>query len=425
MPTSLKPLELGPFVPGVNNRRPETKMRGDKREDGGDFLRFAVNTDLTATGNIKRRQGYARVLTGTDCHSVWHDSGDTFIVDGSNLLRIGGLPGSATITVLRNDMAPGRPVSYSRAPDAIYYTNSLVIGRILPDGLREVNTPGLSTAPVASTIAGGSLAPGRYGFCFTLIDAGGRESESTLPVYVDVSSGARTVQLNGLPNPLPAGTDRLVVYMTGTNDSVFQRAFVLPAISTMTVAAMPPLYARCATLLLRTMPAGDIVREDRGRLLVAAGKTLYYSEPYMPGLYNPSRGFIQFPSAISVVEPATNGVWVCADRTYWLAGDIAQAVLAEKLPYGGIRGSSGRVPNAESVYWMTPRGICVGTSGGEVSNRQEQNVAVATAQYAAGFFRERDGNKQMGQTMFGEGSTSNAAATSYMDAEVIRKGEAL
>lgn len=50
---------FGPFVRGVNNRDPEFALSPD--EKGRQFLRDAMNCDITDKGTLKRRNGYARV----------------------------------------------------------------------------------------------------------------------------------------------------------------------------------------------------------------------------------------------------------------------------------------------------------------------------------------------------------------------------
>ena len=410
-------MKLGPFTLGVNNRRPAFKMQGG-REDGGDFLRFAVNADISAEGTVKRRQGYVRRLTRTDAHSFWSDGTSAFMVDGPNLLSVTGLPDNAASTTVRSDLTPGRPMSFVTAPDGIYYSNGQVIGRLTPSPA-PVNPPALATPPSAAAIFG-AMPPGTYGLCFTHIDTMGRESGSTAPIYVTLTS-VGGIRVSGLPAALPAGVLATVVYMTAPNDQTLMRAFRLEAGATADFTVQPTLGARCATLLMRAMPAGDIVRYHSGRLLVAAGPALFFSEPFMHGLHNPMRNYIRFPADITVVESTTDGVWICADQTYWLpGGDVAAADLIPKLPYGGVRGSSGTMPNSNDVYWMSPRGMVVGSTDGTATNRQEARVAVAPAAFGAGLFRESDGRKQIAQTLFAP-EPNRMAAASYMDAEVVRK----
>lgn len=405
-------LQLGPFVPGMDNRRPEFKMRGS-REDGGDFLRSAANADISSQGTVKRRQGYTQVLAGTDCHSFWADAGDAFVVDGTTLKRLTNLQGTPAATTVRSDLTAGRTMSFARTPTGIFYTNGQVLGRLSPDSPTAAPV-GLTTAPTISAIPG-SLGDARYGICFTRRDYLGAESEATLPVFVDLpaSSGLR---ITGLPGDA-ADTS---IYMTEPNGSVFMRVGLTQAASADIVVA-PNLGARCATFMTARMPPGDIVRHHYGRLLVAAGSVLFYSETYMLGLYRPTKGFIQFPAKITVIEPTSGGVWVCADQTYWFAGlDIATASADARLPYGGVANSGGQVPNGNDAFWLSPRGLVRGTQDGVVKNLQEAHVATPAATFAASFFREREGLKQMGAATFGS-SPDRMAASSFMDAEVIRK----
>lgn len=58
---------IGPFV-GINNRLPDHQLgiveRGRK---AGDYLRNAVNVDLTAAGTLQRRKGSTLAVPGTRC----------------------------------------------------------------------------------------------------------------------------------------------------------------------------------------------------------------------------------------------------------------------------------------------------------------------------------------------------------------------
>lgn len=178
------------------------------------------------------------------------------------------------------------------------------------------------------------------------------------------------------------------------------------------------------SLGLRPLPPGDILAFLNGRLYSASGAFLYYSEPYMFGTYNPGRNYIQFPAPITMVEPCQNGVFVSADQTYWIAGDPSVAELNPVLPYKAIPGTSGQVPNSNSCFWLSERGIVMGSQTGEVKNLQEDKVATGSADAGASLFREVDGVKQIIAPVFGPQDTV-MAARSFFDAEVIRKETAL
>lgn len=410
-------------VLGLDNRRPEARLNTEE----GTYLRAAVNVDLTNTGTPRRRAGYARALVGADCHSFWCDGADAFMVDGSDLLRIAGLPyGTATRTTLRTGLMPGRPVSYARTPNGVYYGNGIVLGRIDKLGARPACTPALATAPSAAAVAGGSLPAGRYGLCFTHLDAAGEESASTTPIWLDVPAG-NLICVTNMPGTFPTGAAATVMYLTLPNDSTLQRAATFTsAAATYDLAVMPwTLGARCQTVLRQPLPAGDIVRFHSGRLLSAKGPLLCYSEPYMLGLFNSTAGYIQFPSDITIVEPTPGGVWICADKTYWFAGnDIATAQPDERLPYSGVPGSGGTVADTTDVFWMSPRGMVRASQDGSLKNLQEEHVAIGPVGFSAGFFRETDGRKQMAESTFAA-EPNRMAAASYMEAEISRKAVTL
>lgn len=51
---------FGPFPRGINNRAPDFAPPGTG-DEGGDYLRDAMNVDISNTGTLKRRVGYTRV----------------------------------------------------------------------------------------------------------------------------------------------------------------------------------------------------------------------------------------------------------------------------------------------------------------------------------------------------------------------------
>ena len=72
------------------------------------------------------------------------------------------------------------------------------------------------------------------------------------------------------------------------------------------------------------------------------------------------------------------------------------------------------------VYWYSPRGLVVADANGSAKNMQEDSVVTVSASAGAAMFREQDGLKQLVASLLNPGK-SVAAASSFMDAEVIRK----
>lgn len=418
MTATLKPIELGPFKQGMNNRRPDFRLRVPRE---GTFLRSAVNADITTEGTLQRRPGYAEEVPGEDVHSLWSDDLAAYCIDYDELLSLRSVGGVLQKTVVLSGLTPGRFGSFCREPGGdVLFSNGVVFKR-LGSTVQDFGTPLLQTQPLLAATTPGSLTPGFYQLSFAYVDDAGELGGASQPVQVELTTtGAIAITL--LPASWPDGVAGLIVYMTPVNGDALYRAAVLAAPTTsLTISVTPQLGARCETLGMTPLPPGDIVRWHNGRLFVAQGAMLHYSEPYALGRYNPFRNYLLFAKPITVLEPCTNGIYIVADQTYWLPGDVSQAELQTALPYGGVFGSGGQTPDRNACYWMSERGMVLGSQSGEVTNLQDENVAVEKAQVAGTLYRERDGIKQMLASLFGT-ERNQLQASSFMEAEIVRKG---
>ena len=83
-----------------------------------------------------------------------------------------------------------------------------------------------------------------------------------------------------------------------------------------------PGGAPCETLHRAPMPGGQCVRGWAGRLYVAAGDTLWYSDALRPHITAPHHNFVRFVGAIRFVEFVQGGAYVGDERgVWWLAGN--------------------------------------------------------------------------------------------------------
>lgn len=402
---SAKTTPIGPFV-GMNNRLPDHQLSiVEQGRKAGDYLRNAVNVDLTAAGTLQRRKGSTLAVPGTNCHSLWSDGDSAFYADGTDLKRFTG-------EVVATGLAHGRPVSFCKAPTGdVIWTDGVRL-EVIGKGAVAVPTP--NPAPTISASTGGSLPAGYYQVAVTAVAADGRESGSTWPVQVLVPENGR-IQVSGLPGAL------VNIYVSPLNGDVLYLTASTTA-SSYGIPVMTTQGAQCQTLNLRPLPAGRFVREYHGRLLVSDSTGLYYSEPWAYGLYNPLRGYIPLPG-ITLLEPGQTGVYVAtADKTYWLSGLDVDRIerTVELLPYGAVEGSATRFENSNDIAWYSTRGLVIGSQEGEVKNVQEETVAVGAAQTGATLYREKDGMRQLVSSV-APPATTRAAASSYMTIEVRRK----
>lgn len=413
MVTPTQPVKVGPFNLGVNNRLPDTQLVVPKV---GTFLRSAVNVDLSGPGTVKRRQGFAASALGTDMHSLYSDGTTAYAVDGTTLFALTGDPATLTKTPIRSGLTPGQRLSFTDVVGATIYTDGVDLRRLSGAAEQPLCVPMISPEPDVVAAAGG-LPPGDYQLCFTYFDANFQQSGSTTPVAFS-GTGAT---ISNLPAAFPPGVTGVMVYMTSTNGDLLQLAQVVTTPQTsLSITTLPSLASACPTLLLKPMPGGAIVRHNNGRLMVAAGNLLCYSEPFS-NLYDPAKNFIPFAADITMIEPLTAGFFVAtADETFYYAGDITDTATRMVLPYGAVPGTSGAFPDKLRCWWMSSRGLVHGDDSGNVKNVQEANVAINPAQLGASLFREQDGNKHVVTSLQGSDATG-ASAYSFMQAEIVRK----
>jgi hypothetical protein len=416
MAETLKPISMGPFL-GMNNRLPDTQLV----TKDGTYLRNAVNVDVGSGGFVKRRRGSTLIFSGTDCHSFWStvDNYPAWYVDYNVLYQVNGVLGAITRTPTITGLTPGMPMSYAYLNGDLYCTNGVQINRITNfiSYPAAVPTPQMPTATVST---GGALKSGLYSFTVTFQSAEGEESGAPFPVQLTVPEGGTITFTN-----IAQSIYQTNIYLTPLNgDEYYLAASVPMGVTSYTVSNRQAFGRLCKNIGLIPMPPGQIIRILNGRIFVASGNILYYSETYSP-LYNPQRNYVPFPNRITLVEDVNNGLYICADQTYWVKGDILDAELNPVLPYGAVEGTGGYITNENAAFWMSPRGLVKGTQDGVVTNLQEATNVVNSGIIGASLFRESDGLKQMLTTLFGSPPSTVIAADSWMSADVVRKGTTL
>lgn len=371
-----KPYPIGTLL-GLNNRLPVTRLDVSLPNGGNAaWLRVATNIDLTQNGFLRSRPGFGLSVAG-GWHSLWSDDKDAYGVFNGDLVHIDHRTLARTVAV--PGLGSGR-VSYSRLPDGmVYWTNGTRIGRLSGSVARELVTPSPNPVPIASA-TGGGLPAGRYQVCFTAIGPDG-ESASTEPVQIELPAGGGIAFAGLAANTL--------VYATGPDGEVFNEVAGGDYLSPSTDGAP------CDTLMLSAMPAGQALAHYKGSLLVARGRWLYVSEPYRYGLHNPRRGFMPFPADISVVQPCEDGVYVCADKTYWLPGDVMATTPVVLLPYGALPGSAAFDETTQTAYWQGPEGAVIARPSGALSVPQDDALIFKPAGTGFTWVRELLGDRHL------------------------------
>ena len=172
--------------------------------------------------------------------------------------------------------------------------------------------------------------------------------------------------------------------------------------------------------VLMPMPAGQHIAHHAGRLLVAVGSAVIYSEPFTPHLRDEAKGFELFPAPITCLAAVEGGVFVVADKTYFIAGGFPAQAVRAVLDYGA--------PDQQPSYredggahWMSSRGVVSVTNSGEISNLQASRVSLSADGTAATLYRKADGMETVVAALASP-SDVGAGVGSYAQARIIRKG---
>ena len=350
---------------GLNNRLPSERMQPAE-------LTQAVNVDIDDSGGVLTRQGYSQAISG-QCHSLWaQDDICLCVINGElNLIQQDLKPVPLGVTGL----LLGSPLSYARLNGVVYWTNGTQTGAVQNGVARSW---GLAIPPLPkANLVDGSLPPGTYGFVATYLRNDGQESGAgNIGTIV-----APTGQTYGIQWSVQAPGDPTVmairIYMTVTNGEELYLAAEIP-VGTLTAeytGDTSDLTVEAWTLFKGPPPAGSQIAEFNGRILIAQGQYLWYTDPFSPELMRMDENFLGLNSDITLVAPVAEGVFVATQtQTLFLEGmDIAKSQQLPKASYGAIPGTlaytdgslvgEGRFTSTVAL-WATPQGIVAGGNQG-------------------------------------------------------------
>lgn len=359
--------KLGPFL-GMNNRLPAHALHVPQK---GDYLADVVNADLDNTGRLTRRSGFTQLVALTAGRSLFSDGVRTVCADAGVLLRVN--PSHACRAPL-TAVHPTNPIAYVSINGEIFFSDGVRLGCIeLGWTVRQVGIE-VPQAPTVTLITG-NLPAGSYQ-CGLSYFMGSEEGGISPSTQLQVSSGVSIA----LPSPPPYVTHYGIYLSTQNGDVMYLHSVVEVTGATTYDVTTPSTLRNTYTQFKFPMPPGNILAYFNGRLLVASGTMLYWSDPYNYGMTSADKNYAAFPKTITIIAPCVNGIYIVTDKTYWLTGlGTDEMNLLEVLPYGAVAGTSVFIQNQEQVAWMSLRGIVIGDAQGQVQNHQETNVAVSTS----------------------------------------------
>jgi len=390
-------MQFGPWPKGLNTVSRDTEL-------GVDELRAAVNVDITNAGRLVQRGGSVRKYSGSDCHSI---GPNLLFVEGVELKKLD--PRTFAAATLATGLTPGARTVYEAVNDQIFWTNGYQSGRMDADFTNHplgLPVPEVSTAAPAS---GGQLAAGTYQVVLSYQNAAGEESGTGLAAVVDGVPDNGAIAVTAIPQP-PAGkgVTTINVFVSEANGtSCYWNGSVTVGTTTYAVTATSSARRQARHRFLTAPPAGRLLTYRHGRLFIAEGPRLHWTEPLAYGLYDPARNFLEMDSEIRVARAVTAGWWIVTEkRTYFLAGDDpGTADLDPQAEYSAPLQMAIDIPKSNDIAWLSHRGWVIGTSDGEIQNMADDRVqATLASAWAPITYRERNGIRQFVGLAVGDAS---------------------
>jgi hypothetical protein len=249
--------------------------------------------------------------------------------------------------------------------------------------------------------ASGGLDAGRYAFAASFL-RGTEESGLSFGQFVDIPAGGGA--LLNVHQPLDSTVTGVNIYRTTPNGDVFYLAATLPVGTTEYKLGVGRLGRQSDTIYKTRIRGGHLVRHWRGRLLVARGRVLHFTEPMRYGVCDEREGFVQYSSKITLIEPVDTGVFVgSADGVIFLDGDgpgkwVVRKVSSHAPVFGtGVAVDASEINekvaeaggNKGVALWQTEYGYAVGLSSGTVVMPQAPRLKLSPTKVGAVMVHQR------------------------------------
>jgi hypothetical protein len=406
-------------------------MRDGVSIPSSQYLRKALNVDLTAEGHPSRRKGFELTSAGFS-HSLWSSDrlGLIFWVSDGELFVGPDVSSAIPITTVNKYLR----VSYTQINDTVYYSNGKNLGEVYHDGTaRNWGIP-IPPSPTVSE----PVAYEPEGFKYqrqvtaTYIDNYGRESGAAEPVEVGAPGSFEV----SLPLPLPQGVSKAQIYVSETNSEVLYHAQTIIASGTITIYDADIGKGKELETLDRTPPiAGQLLTKMNGRVYVARNDYVSFSEALRYDLFRPSQGIYTFSDNVTLLQESSDGIYVGTQRgVVFIAGadpyDVRQIHVSSYAP---IQGTAARIPGDKfglaqdyvPVWWGQDGVMVVGLPGGQLRQMTRDRLAVRSHAVGAVTVREQDGMSHIISSLRQGGGDNPMGASDTVVAEVRRNNISL
>lgn len=390
------------------------------------FLKKALNINIDKTGNIAKRKGYQKVIDGKFT-SLWASENGLgcYAIFNNNLVRIYE---DYSTEVLSSGITDD-PVSFEEIDGIIYYSSNSTNGIISYGTRREwgIERNWLSPNLTRTT---GSLDNGYYQVNFTWVYSDGRESGCSRSSIISVQDNSGI--LVEIPTA-PQGAIYARIYCSTQNGNTLYFHGTATPSSTYLIDDAFALVDPLRFFNIDKAPLGSIVKYYRGRIYVASGNILWYSEPFQYEQFRLDSNYFEFPEDIREVMPVEDGIWIGSDRLYYLSGEEPDKFKRStkehiKIVPGTstrISGSYIHMDNTPIGYkWLVTSnlGVWVLFNQGLCINMTSENVALDQADSGTSLFLQDSGINQYISILQTNSNPNNSVMGDLVETTIVRNG---
>lgn len=412
---------LGPWPLGINNVEAETNRvfavpgNGDPPAQ----LRTAVNVDIDKEGWPRRRAGRVKRLDLVNGHSGTSVAGMQLHVSDGNLMQV---MSDGTQDILVPDIGNGK-FNAVEVAGQVWWTNGDKTGAIVNGTPKPWGV--LPPAPPNLSVAEGSMAAGIYLVAVTTEDDDGLESGAHAASVIElIQDGA--IRLSGLPTDQPW----INVYASGCNGRDLFWVIRIPAQPEFILTQVDQSTDLLENIGLYPPPPGQALGLFVGRLLVASGSALYWSQPVEYHHFRLATDVQMFPKRIDLLAILPAGFYVrSGTETVWIQGDDPEtwtrSEVDDRPGAEGVMYIPGRkIPSIKEdgllPVWVTADGPAVGLPGGHIVHLTDGRLAVDTYAEAAISYREENGLRQILMALKDKSAGTKLGATDVASCTITR-----
>ena len=384
---------------GSNNLARPGRLVADAAGDSA--ARKLLNLDVGADGVPTLRAPYAMLRTGSDVRALFSVRDYLVYADGAELRSLNTVTNEAA---LLGSLRSTAPLAGAVLNDTLYLSSAT--DSLRTDGMTlkawGVTQPGLTVS-----VTTGQLRAGVYKVAATAVGPDGEESGASV-VIIRVPDGSGLLVSTADVRPL-----RLYAGVANSSTLYYQRLLL----NTTTLSSVGDASERLTTDGLVPLGDCDGLAAHHSVLVGHKDNCVVFTSPMHPHLTDPLSGFFQYGAKVDAVAATDGGVYVLADKTYFLTGlETATPQQRVVLATGGVAGSVVALPDGR-VSWFTRYGQAMGDPSGAVVLMNKDTYAPDLAARGAAGLIEYNGHQMVVTTLRGITSPNNLATGDFAELE--------